>query len=72
MVIPYLPSHATRFVGREVETNSAPQLLADNQVVTLTGADVVAQTVDDFCNEQWHVDPAPTTDQQLEQREHLE
>ncbi|RFD27342.1 hypothetical protein MUBE_01860 [Mycobacterium uberis] len=52
-----------------------PQLLAGNQAVTLTGIDevskiwlvshVVAQTVDNCCNRQWHVNLAPTTNQQL-------
>ncbi|WP_191499876.1 ATP-binding protein [Mycobacterium simulans] len=65
----------TSFIGREAEMNHVRQLLADNRVVTLTGADgvgktrlalqVAGQVACDFGGGQWYVDLRQITDRNL-------
>jgi predicted ATPase/class 3 adenylate cyclase len=66
-----LPVQLTSFVGREAEIHDVRQLLADNRLVTLTGAggagktrlavEIAAQIAPEFCDGVWYVDLAPIT-----------
>ena len=65
----------TSFVGRDAELTQLRELLADNRVVTLTGAggvgktrlaiQVAAQLAGEFGDGVWYVDLAPITDPEL-------
>ena len=65
----------TSFVGRDAELTQVRELLADNRVVTLTGAggvgktrlaiQVAAQLAAEFADGVWYVDLAPITDPEL-------
>jgi predicted ATPase/class 3 adenylate cyclase len=67
-----LPVQLTSFVGREAELTQVRELLAENRLVTLTGAggagktrlavQVAAQVVGVFGDGVWYVDLAPLTD----------
>jgi predicted ATPase/class 3 adenylate cyclase/DNA-binding CsgD family transcriptional regulator len=71
----HLPVQLTSFVGREAEMNDVRQILADNRLVTLTGAGGVGKTrlavklaakiADAFADGVWCVDLAPITDPDL-------
>jgi class 3 adenylate cyclase len=71
----HLPAQLTSFVGREAEMNDVRQMLADNRLVTLTGAGGVGKTrlavqvaavvADGFGGGVWYVDLAPLTDPQV-------
>lgn len=66
-----LPAQLTNFIGRQAETENLREALADNRLVTLTGAGgsgktrlavhVAAQVVADFSDGVWYVDLAPIT-----------
>ena len=70
-----LPVQLTSFVGREAELTQLRELLAENRLVTLTGAggagktrlavQVAAQLADQFSDGAWYVDLAPITDPEL-------
>ena len=70
-----LPVQLTSFVGREAELTQLRELLAENRLVTLTGAggagktrlavQVAAQLADEFSDGAWYVDLAPITDPEL-------
>ena len=70
-----LPVQLTSFVGRDAQLNQLRQLLADNRLVTLTGAggvgktrlaiQVAAQLAGEFADGAWYVDLAPITDPEL-------
>ena len=70
-----LPVQLTSFVGRDAELTQLRELLAQNRVVTLTGAggvgktrlaiQVAAQMAPEFCDGVWYVDLAPLTDPAL-------
>jgi predicted ATPase/DNA-binding CsgD family transcriptional regulator len=70
-----LPVQLTSFVGRNAELTQLRELLADNRVVTLTGAggvgktrlavQVAAQMAPKFADGVWYVDLAPITDPEL-------
>ena len=72
VVAPTLPVQFTSFVGRQAEMNDVRRLLADNRLVTLTGAggvgktrlavQVAAQVAGEFGDAVWYVDLAPITD----------
>ncbi|MGO9734572.1 LuxR C-terminal-related transcriptional regulator, partial [Mycobacterium sp.] len=67
-----LPAQLTSFVGRDAQLTQLRELLAQNRVVTLTGAggvgktrlaiQVAAQLADEFSDGVWYVDLAPITD----------
>src|SRR5258705_22463 len=71
----HLPVQFTSFVGREAEINDVRQILADNRLVTLTGAGGVGKTrlavqlaagiAGGFGDGVWLVDLAPITDPDL-------
>ena len=75
VVAQHLPVQLTSFVGREAEMNDVRQLLADNRLVTLTGAggvgktrlvvQVAAQIAGGFPGGVCYVDLAPITDPEL-------
>src|SRR4029077_13991329 len=75
VVSQHLPVQFTSFVGREAEINDVRQILADNRLVTLTGAggvgktrlavQVAAQIAGGFADGVWYVDLAPITDPDL-------
>ncbi|MGK2865182.1 MAG: helix-turn-helix transcriptional regulator [Mycobacterium sp.] len=75
VVAAHLPVPFTSFVGREAEMNDVQQILADNRLVTLTGAggvgktrlavQVAAATASGFGGGVWYVDLAPLTDPDL-------
>ena len=75
VVAQHLPVQFTNFVGREAEMNDVRQILAQNRLVTLTGAggvgktrlgvQVAAQIVGEFGGGVWYVDLAPITDPDL-------
>jgi predicted ATPase/class 3 adenylate cyclase/DNA-binding CsgD family transcriptional regulator len=75
VVAQHLPVQFTSFVGREAEMNDVREVLADNRLVTLTGAggvgktrlavQVAAQIADEFGGGVWYVDLAPITDPEL-------
>ena len=68
----HLPIQLTNFIGRRGEITVIRQALADNRLVTLTGAggagktrlavQVAAQIVTEFADGVWYVDLAPITD----------
>ncbi len=70
-----LPVQLTSFVGRDAQLTQLRELLADNRVVTLTGAggvgktrlaiQVAAQMAGEFGDGVWYVDLAPITDPEL-------
>ena len=72
VVAQHLPVQFTSFVGRQAEMTDVRQTLADNRLVTLTGAggvgktplavQVVAQIAGGFADGVWYVDLAPITD----------
>ena len=65
----------TSFVGRDAELTQLRELLAENRLVTLTGAggvgktrlavQVAAQMAGEFADGVWYVDLAPITDPEL-------
>jgi predicted ATPase/class 3 adenylate cyclase len=67
-----LPVQLTSFVGREAELTQVRELLAENRLVTLTGAggagktrlalQIAARMVGEFGDGVWYVDLAPITD----------
>ena len=71
-VAPHLPVQLTSFVGRTAEMADVRQLLANNRLVTLTGAggagktrlalQVAAQIAGEFSGGVWYVDLAPIAD----------
>ena len=75
VVAQHLPVQFTSFVGREAEINDVRQILADNRLVTLTGAggvgktrlavQVAAEIAGGFGGGVWLVDLAPITDPDL-------
>jgi len=72
VVAQHLPVQFTSFVGRQAEMNDVRQFLADNRLVTLTGAggvgktrlavQVAAEIAGGFSGGVWYVDLAPITD----------
>jgi predicted ATPase/class 3 adenylate cyclase/DNA-binding CsgD family transcriptional regulator len=70
-----LPVQLTSFVGRDAELTQLRELLAENRVVTLTGAGGVGKTrlaiqvaaamAGEFSDGAWYVDLAPITDPEL-------
>ena len=70
-----LPAQLTSFVGRESELTQLRDLLAQNRLVTLTGAggvgktrlaiQIAAELSDGFTDGVWYVDLAPITDPEL-------
>jgi predicted ATPase/class 3 adenylate cyclase/DNA-binding CsgD family transcriptional regulator len=74
-VAQYLPVQFTSFVGREAETDDVRRILADNRLVTLTGAggvgktrlavQVAARAAGEFDAGVRYVDLAPITDRDL-------
>jgi predicted ATPase/class 3 adenylate cyclase/DNA-binding CsgD family transcriptional regulator len=75
VVAQHLPVQFTSFVGRETEINDVRQIVADNRLVTLTGAGGVGKTrlavqvaaaiASGFGGGVWLVDLAPITDPDL-------
>jgi predicted ATPase/class 3 adenylate cyclase/DNA-binding CsgD family transcriptional regulator len=71
----HLPVQLTSFVGRDVEIDGLRRILADDRLVTLTGAggvgktrlaiQVAGQLAADFDDGAWYVDLAPITDPDL-------
>ncbi|MFD4183568.1 ATP-binding protein, partial [Rhodococcus sp. NPDC058514] len=71
----HLPAQLSSFVGRRAEMNEVRQIMADNRLVTLTGAGgvgktrlavrVAAQIGGGFGDGVWYVDLAPITDPDL-------
>lgn len=71
----HLPAQFTSFVGRGPEIETVRQMVADNRLVTLTGAGGVGKTRlgvqvademdDDFGDGVWYVDLAPITDPEV-------
>jgi predicted ATPase/class 3 adenylate cyclase/DNA-binding CsgD family transcriptional regulator len=70
-----LPAQLTSFVGRDAELTKLRELLAENRVLTLTGAggvgktrlavQVAVQVAGEFGDGVWYVDLAPITDPEL-------
>jgi predicted ATPase/class 3 adenylate cyclase/DNA-binding CsgD family transcriptional regulator len=70
-----LPVQLTSFVGRETEMIEVRRILADNRLVTLTGAggagktrlavQIAAQMAGEFCDGVWCADLAPITDPEV-------
>ena len=70
-----LPAQLTSFVGRDAQLTQLRELLAENRVVTLTGAGGVGKTrlaiqvaaamADEFGDGVWYVDLAPITDPEV-------
>jgi predicted ATPase/class 3 adenylate cyclase/DNA-binding CsgD family transcriptional regulator len=70
-----LPVQLTSFVGRDAQLTQVRELLAENRVVTLTGAggvgktrlaiQVATQLAPEFGDGVWYVDLAPITDPEL-------
>jgi predicted ATPase/class 3 adenylate cyclase/DNA-binding CsgD family transcriptional regulator len=75
VVVTRLPVQLTSFVGRDAELTQLRELLAQNRVVTLTGAggvgktrlaiEVARQLSGEFGDGVWYVDLAPITDPEL-------
>ena len=71
----HLPVQLTSFVGRDAELSQVRELLAENRLVTLTGAggagktrlaiQVAGQLAGEFGDGVWYVDLAPITDPEL-------
>ena len=67
-----LPAQLSSFIGRKAEISAIREALADNRLVTLTGAggagktrlavQVAAETASEFADGVWYVDLAPITD----------
>src|SRR6185312_5857109 len=67
-----LPVQLSSFIGRKAELSGIREALADNRLVTLTGAGgagktrlairVAAETATEFADGVWYVDLAPITD----------
>ncbi len=65
-----LPTQLTSFIGRQAQMADVRTLLADNRLVTLTGAggagktrlaiEIAARLASEFANGAWYVDLAPT------------
>jgi predicted ATPase/DNA-binding SARP family transcriptional activator len=76
-VCPHLSVQLTSFVGRDAEIHQLRQILADDRLVTLTGAGGVGKTrlavqiaammSGEFGDDVWYVDLAPITDPELVQ-----
>jgi predicted ATPase/class 3 adenylate cyclase/DNA-binding CsgD family transcriptional regulator len=72
VTVKHLPSHLTNFIGRREQVSDLTEILADNRLVTLTGAGGVGKTrlavhvadrmVGEFGDGVWYVDLAPITD----------
>ena len=68
----HLPAQLSSFIGRQAEMNGIREALADNRLVTLTGAggagktrlaiQVAADVATEFADGVWYVDLAPITD----------
>jgi predicted ATPase/class 3 adenylate cyclase/DNA-binding CsgD family transcriptional regulator len=68
----HLPVQLSSFIGRQAEMNGIREALADNRLVTLTGAggagktrlaiQVAAEIATEFADGVWYVDLAPITD----------
>jgi predicted ATPase/class 3 adenylate cyclase len=75
VVTQYLPVQLTSFVGRETEMVEVRQIVADDRLVTLTGAggagktrlavQIAARTAGEFGDGVWFVDLAPITDPEV-------
>ncbi|OBB99388.1 LuxR C-terminal-related transcriptional regulator [Mycobacterium sp. 852002-40037_SCH5390672] len=75
VVSQHLPVQLTRFVGRDAELAQLRELLADNRLVTLTGAggvgktrlavQVAAQLATEFGDGAWYADLAAITDRDV-------
>lgn len=75
VVSQHLPPQLTRFIGRTGQISDVRALLADNRLVTLTGAggagktrlavEIAALLADEFSGGVWYVDLAPITDPEL-------
>ncbi len=75
VVSQHLPVQLTSFIGRDTQITDVRRILADNRLVTLTGAggvgktrlaiQVAAQLADEFSDGVWYVDLAPLTDTEL-------
>jgi predicted ATPase/class 3 adenylate cyclase/DNA-binding CsgD family transcriptional regulator len=71
MVSQHLPAQLTNFIGRQTEITELQQIIADNRLVTLTGAggagktrlavQVTAEVIGDFPDGVWFIDLAPIT-----------
>ena len=71
----HLPVQLTSFVGAQAELTQVRELLAENRLVTLTGAggvgktrlaiQIAGQLSDEFGDGVWYVDLAPITDPEL-------
>ncbi|MGB6206958.1 LuxR C-terminal-related transcriptional regulator [Mycobacterium sp.] len=71
----HLPVQLTSFVGRDADITQVNALVAENRLVTLTGAggvgktrmaiEVAGQSVNEFADGIWYVDLAPITDPEL-------
>jgi predicted ATPase/class 3 adenylate cyclase/DNA-binding CsgD family transcriptional regulator len=74
-VVQHLPVQLTSFVGRDAEILKVRGLLAENRLVTLTGAggvgktrlavEVAAAVAESYGDGTWYVDLAPLTDPEL-------
>jgi class 3 adenylate cyclase len=68
----HLPTQLTSFIGRQSEMNSIREALAEDRLVTLTGAggagktrlavEIAAHIASEFAGGVWYVDLAPITD----------
>ena len=75
VVSQHLPVQLTSFVGREEQLTQLRGLLAENRLVTLTGAggvgktrlaiQIAGQLADEFADGVWYVDLAPITDPEV-------
>jgi predicted ATPase/class 3 adenylate cyclase/DNA-binding CsgD family transcriptional regulator len=75
IVSQHLPVQLTSFVGRDAELTQVRELIAENRLVTLTGAggvgktrlavQVAGQIAGEFGDGVWYVDLAPITDPEL-------
>jgi predicted ATPase/class 3 adenylate cyclase/DNA-binding CsgD family transcriptional regulator len=75
VVFQHLPVQLTSFVGREADLTQVRNLVAENRLVTLTGAGGVGKTrlaiqlagqiANEFTDGVWYVDLAPITDPEL-------
>lgn len=73
--IQHLPVQLTTFIGRTAQIEEGRELVANNRLVTLTGAggagktrlavQIAATMADRFCDGIWYVDLAPITDPDL-------
>jgi predicted ATPase/class 3 adenylate cyclase/DNA-binding CsgD family transcriptional regulator len=75
VVVQHLPMQLTTFIGRRAQINDVRRMLADNRLVTLTGAggvgktrlavQIAVQIADEFSGGVWYVDLAPISDPDL-------